>query len=34
MLRGKHRIGMEFVDLEKDDASFITSLISWKMYEI
>ena len=32
--KGKHRIGMEFVDLEKNDASFIASLISSKMYKI
>lgn len=33
-LKGKHRIGMEFVDLEKEISAFIAGLISSKMYEI
>ncbi len=33
-LKGKYRIGLEFVDLEKEDASFIAGLISSKIYKI
>lgn len=33
-LKGKFRIGMEFVDLEEESSSFIAGLISSKIYSI